>query len=44
MANKTISFVVPEDVYNKIKTEADSEYIGLSAYLRRMIMNMYKDK
>lgn len=45
MANtKTISIVVPEEIYDKIKAEADEEYIGISPFVRRIIMRIYDKK
>lgn len=43
MDKKIISFQMPKDLYDKIKSCADDECINISAYIRKILVQYFKE-
>jgi len=44
MNKQIISLQLPEDVCRRIKSDAEKEFISTSAFIRKILMQYYKEK
>ena len=44
MNKQIISLQIPSELYEKIKNDADNEFISMSAFIRKLLMQYYKEK
>lgn len=44
MDKQIISLQIPSELYTKIKADADAEFITVSAFVRKLLMQYYKEK